>query len=65
MTFNYVKRYYTKSMAGECGVLIEALSKYALEIDDKRIDFAKRCTAKKMKIVICDLAYAAISADIL
>ena len=40
----------------------KALSKDTLEIDDKIIDFAKRCTMKK--IVSCDLYYAAGSADI-
>ena len=45
-------------MASEFKVSIKALFKDALEIVDKRIGFAKRCTAKKMKkekIVGCDL----------
>ena len=56
MTFNV--RHYAKSMASEFKVSIKALFKDALEIVDKRIGFAKRCTAKKMKkekIVGCDL----------
>ena len=62
MNFNRGERHYAKSMANEIGVSIKALAKDALEIDNNRIDFAKRCTAKKMKkIVNCDLG----SADIL
>ena len=64
MTFNYGKKHYAKSMASEFGVLIKDLSKDELEIEDKIIDLAKRCTLKKMKIVICDFEYAAGSADI-
>ena len=57
-----VKDTNAKSMASKFRVLIKALSKDELEIEDKRIDLAKRCTLKKMKIVICN--YAAGSADI-
>ena len=58
MSFNHSERYYAKSMASEFGVSIKALYKDA-SINDKRIDFVKRCTVKK-KIVSCDLDYATV-----